>query len=330
MCLHLGLLNRKLHLTLATGIVSLNWAFPENRRKTTRIVCHVLPNCIYDLILGNGFLNMTNTLTKFRDRLTQCLFNVRKNFVRFGFLGESRQKLKGTLADEHNVLAVPDTGAERNVMNYDYALNNGFDIKSDDQYREYLQFADGSTQETVGRVDTHWTFDSGETIPVSFEVLEKCCSDVIIGEEILSEHNVFEKYASSLISSAYETDSYELAPFDFIRTWQRPFEKLSHRPKPKEARDRTHRSSGPVNHNRQAEEQRRIEIWNYTYDFGATASSAERQREDLRRTQFASTLAIAGEHQRSTSSAENHGTGNDVSERRAPMIPSIPSTQSGR
>ena len=145
----------------------------------------------------------------------------------FGFLGETRQRLQGTLGDGHTVLAIPDTGADRNVMSLQYAVDHGFELMTGQNHCGYLQFADGSYDKTVGQVKTYWTFASGERVPVTFEVLEYCCSDVVIGEELLTEHNVFVDHAPSIFMTATGHDeSYELAPFDFFNFWQRHYERL--------------------------------------------------------------------------------------------------------
>ena len=204
--------------------MSILWAFTESPKATFSILCHVIPRCTYDLILGNGFLRATNTLTSFRHRLTKHLFSVTRKVPYFGFLGETCQRLQGTLADKHSVLAIPDTGADRNVMSLQYAVDHGFELLTGQNNCGYLQFADGSYDETVGQVKTYWTFASGERIPVTFEVLEYCCSDVVIGEEILMEYKVFVKHAASIFLTATgQDDSYELAPFDFINSWQRRY-----------------------------------------------------------------------------------------------------------
>ena len=149
------------------------------------------------------------------------------NISHFSFLGETYQRLHGTLADKLSVLAIPDTGADRNVMSLQYAVEHGLEIKTGPKHCGYLQFADGSYDETVGQVETHWTFATGERIPVTFEVLEYCCSDVIIGEEILTEHNVFQRHEASIFQiAAVDDDCFELAPFDFVNSWQKGCEKL--------------------------------------------------------------------------------------------------------
>ena len=112
-------------------------------------------------------------------------------------------------------------------MSLQYALENGLEVKKGPKYSGYLQFADGSYDLTVGQVETHWTFAAGERIPVTFEVLEYCCSDVIIGEEILTEHNVLQKHEASIVqTAAVDDDRFELAPFDFLNSWQKGCEKL--------------------------------------------------------------------------------------------------------
>lgn len=63
---------------------------------------------------------------------------------------------------------------------------------------------------------------------MTFEVLEHCSSEVIIGEEILTEQNVFIEHSASIFSTAtLDDDSYRLAPFDFINSWQRSYRRAT-------------------------------------------------------------------------------------------------------
>ena len=87
------------------------------------IVCDVLPACSYKLILGSAFLTATETLSKHKRRLTECIFTM-TNVLRFNLLGGDSQRLPG-LVGETAILAVPDTGAETNVM--------------DERYENYIQ-----------------------------------------------------------------------------------------------------------------------------------------------------------------------------------------------
>ena len=97
------------------GTVSVHWAFADKPTETIEVVCHVISNCVYDVILGERFLCMTETFTKYRYRLTKCLFSA-AGLLRINLLDESRQFLEGMLGDIYRTDAVPDTGAEGNVM----------------------------------------------------------------------------------------------------------------------------------------------------------------------------------------------------------------------
>ena len=101
------------------GTVLIDFAFAEERSKIHKVLCQVLSECTYDLILGSPFLRATETLTRCRHRLTQCVFSV-LNVAQFSLLGNNQQLFKGTLADQHDTYALPDTGAERNVMDLEY------------------------------------------------------------------------------------------------------------------------------------------------------------------------------------------------------------------
>ena len=256
-------------------------------------------------------------MSKFRHRLTKCLFSIINNVSHFGFLGETYQRLEGTIADTHQVFAIPDTGADRNVMSLQYAIDHGLEVQSEPKNRGYLQFADGTFDETEGQVETYWTFATGERIPVTFEVLRYCCSDVIIGEDILTEHNVFQEHAESIIwDMAFDADSYELAPFDFVNSWQRRCDRLI---------EKIGGKKNPSYHvspatNAMIEEQQRRNVWNQKYDFGAEATTGEKELEKVRRERFKAGLLPGN-----VPSADNPHT--DRGARRMPVIPSIPTSQ---
>ena len=97
------------------GTVNVRWAFADKPTETIEVVCHVISNCAYDVILGRQFLSMTETFTKYKHRLTKCLSSAAA-VLRFNLLDESCQFLEGTLGDTYKTDAVPDTGAEGNVM----------------------------------------------------------------------------------------------------------------------------------------------------------------------------------------------------------------------
>ena len=69
-------------------------------------------------MFGSEFLKATETLSKYRHRLVNCRFSVFSGF-HLNFLDGGRQVLKGKVG-KYPVFAVPDTGAERNVMDLEY------------------------------------------------------------------------------------------------------------------------------------------------------------------------------------------------------------------
>ncbi|KAL8952335.1 MAG: hypothetical protein Q9222_001746 [Ikaeria aurantiellina] len=267
------------------GSVTMRWAFSESPKDFTEIVCDVLPYCTYPIILGSAFLTATQTLTKYKRRLTECLFSM-MNVFQINFLGNDSQCVLGNLGRGEQafpVSAVPDTGAERNIMSESFAIANDLPIYNGSDRRNYLQFADGTYQETIGQVKTCWTFNSGERVPLTFEVLEDCCADLILGESFLHYHNVFEDYASSIVTSISEYDAYQLAPFDFVNRWQRVCDDLRDllhfgKRKRKDSEDPTRRQ--PKSHTEEAERQ---EAWDFQYPFGETATEAEIAAEAQRR-----------------------------------------------
>lgn len=101
-----------------SGIVNFLWSFADDCTKVEKLVCYVLPECSYDIILGRAFLIASETYTKYRHRLTKCLFSPGK-YLRFNLLDNNQQSIEGALGSRHDSFpaqAVLDTGAECNVM----------------------------------------------------------------------------------------------------------------------------------------------------------------------------------------------------------------------
>jgi hypothetical protein len=72
-------------------------------------------------------------------------------------------------------------------------------------------------------VTTHWTFASGKRIRLTFEILEDCASSVVVGEDFIYSHKIFQEHEASLRMFSASTESYELAPFDFFSSWQQKY-----------------------------------------------------------------------------------------------------------
>lgn len=105
-----------------------------------------------------------------------------------------------------------------NTAHPSYALRRGLYIHSEPWDRKTIRYTDGSYDKTVGIVDTHWTFESGSTIPVTFDVVEDCIQDIVLGEEIA--YDVYATQPESIAQVFVDDGSWPLAPFSFVNKWQ--------------------------------------------------------------------------------------------------------------
>jgi hypothetical protein len=56
-------------------------------------------------------------------------------------------------ANGQSIHALPDTGSDLYLMSLQYARERGYRINTDPKLRKSLEFVDGSTGETSGRVE---------------------------------------------------------------------------------------------------------------------------------------------------------------------------------
>lgn len=133
---------------------------------------------------------------------------------------------------------------------------------------------------------------------MTFQVLDECYANAIIGEEVLWKHKVFEKHASSIITAHEVRGQFGLAPFDVIKTWQRKASAIgsskSHRKQLKgewmschevlellTALDELEKVAAA-----EAAEELRRELYNLKTNFGNDAKSIERELEEQRRAEY--------------------------------------------
>ncbi|KAJ4854429.1 gag-polyprotein putative aspartyl protease domain-containing protein [Trichoderma breve] len=170
------------------GMVQVPWEFAKQREKHM-INCWILPGCIRDLVLGSSFLQATNTLKKFRDRIQVRLLGVFNRFS-LSFLGGKKQRLRGYI-NGHLTAALPDTGSDAMFINGAFARKIGLDIDSDVRNLVEVELADGSTTMTSGIVrDVQWKVGK-TTVQCTFHVLEDLCMDVVLSNSYLFNMNIF-------------------------------------------------------------------------------------------------------------------------------------------
>ena len=208
------------------GSVSARWIFGRLNSSfddsiSYDLVFHVLEESKLDLVLGADTLHVTETLSKFSHRAERRLPNICASVyavrLSLNLLGSACLRLPGMLSGKIAVSAIPDTGASCNMLNAAWARAHSLNINKSQEQRRIFYFADGSIQRTIGVVDTTWTFPDGITIALRFDVLEHCAAEVIISEEILHRHQVFQRYKEAILYVPSGSSACELQHFGFIK-----------------------------------------------------------------------------------------------------------------
>ena len=191
---------RQIH---AIAHVKVRWQFRKEPKKTYNLSFYVLADCIFDVMIGGAFLYATSTMTLYRNRLSRIPRPRRALHTRIvNLCGISSRRLNGVLLSE-KCLALPDSGAEPNLLSYEYAKQRGWllDMVPGPKNCTLLQFADGSTEATEGRLHLEWAYSGQRDVRISparysitFDILRGCPFDVILGQDFLDRTNAFTKY----------------------------------------------------------------------------------------------------------------------------------------
>ena len=186
----------------AVGKVEVTWRF-GGEVATYNVIFYILPDCIFNIMLGSMFLYATSTLTTNRRRLTRIPRPRAALHTRVvNLCGLPTRRLNGVLELE-KCSALPDSGAEPNLISYAYAKKRGWllDMYNGPDSCTLLQFADGSTERTDGRLKLQWSFEKGWEVSagslssaVEFDVLRGCPFDIVLGQDFLEETDAFVKH----------------------------------------------------------------------------------------------------------------------------------------
>lgn len=174
----------------------VDFGFTEEKGLYQRLF-HVMKRPIHDVILGNSFLRLTETLTSYSHRLREKWISCSPLAYRLRLLGSPKDRINGSL----NGLAVsasPDTGAQINVISRSLAERLGFIVLEDEGHRTTLEFVNGSCGRTAGMVqNVEWRFgDSGTGLghKWDFHVLDGLTCDLVLGSDLLFATKAFEKF----------------------------------------------------------------------------------------------------------------------------------------
>lgn len=179
--------------------VSAQWRFRSEVSYSYELNFHVLANFVYDVVIGTAFLQSTETMSVYRNRLSWTPRPTSALAVRnVNLLGDPNQRLRGKLNGEL-ASALPDTGAEPNLVSWDYAKRRGWVGHSLASSRSLLQFPDGSLIEAEGQVRAKWRYDYGQGVSpssfITFEVVRDLRFDIVLGQDFLEDTDAYTSHA---------------------------------------------------------------------------------------------------------------------------------------
>ncbi|ORY70318.1 uncharacterized protein BCR38DRAFT_421760 [Pseudomassariella vexata] len=187
------------HVTLPSGRqmyspgrITTQFSF-LGEKKVYMLSCLVLPMAEDSLLLGSRFLRLTETFSKFKNRLKRIYSHDGR--LSLNLLGDEHDFVSGYL-NESQCLAIPDTGSDIMVISGAYAQECGLQIQRGARHKNLIRLIDGSEQLTDGIVnDLEWRFIWSETpIKCDFHVIDELPVNVILSSALVDERDVFAKY----------------------------------------------------------------------------------------------------------------------------------------
>ncbi|KAJ4289532.1 hypothetical protein N0V90_010861 [Kalmusia sp. IMI 367209] len=200
---------------LSHGVVELDVSFADEPGKSCTILARVVRNFPFDLLLGKQFLKGTKTLTNFMHRFKPCVFPRLTAGMSFNFIGHKSERLSVALDRRLVVGALLDTGSNCNVMDLEWATKNALEVKTSEDHRGWMSFPSGERKPTVGQVNTEVTLPDGSIVSSVFEVLENCVTPIVLGDEVIFKHKLYEKTFSYALFEDNNEFSDELLHMDY-------------------------------------------------------------------------------------------------------------------
>ena len=176
------------------GKIPLSWMFKGESQKHRRWF-YVVENCSKGVIIGNGFLRQTETMSKHRHRLELTKpsesFTTPDHLLSEGVnearLDEClRQLVLGSINDTDAVASL-DTGCEANLMSIDYAQSLRITVMPLPTSEQHVKYADGRRDNILGQVEVDWSFSdtADKAVKVIFYVLRTCIHPVVFGQHFI-------------------------------------------------------------------------------------------------------------------------------------------------
>lgn len=140
--------NGKMVQSLGKVLASCNLALGDaSTHRDLPVLFYVFKTLAAPLIMGMAFLQVTETLSRYRDRLIEQEVP-QTSFLRLYSIDTPRRHLPCRLNDDL-VLANADSGSDLDLVSAEYAESHAWQI---DPREEVIEFADGSRDTTSGLV----------------------------------------------------------------------------------------------------------------------------------------------------------------------------------
>ena len=195
------------------GKIRLCWMFKDESQKHCRWF-YVVENCSKGVIIGNGFLRQTETMSKHRHRLELTKpseSDFPPSHLRSEGVNEARQDaclrqlVRGCINNTDTVASL-DTGCEANLMSMDCAESLELRISPLPTSEQHVRYADGRRGDILGQVEVDWNFSDtpDKAAKVIFYVLRTCIHPVIFGQRFIFSEDPWCNHEAALDDSASE------------------------------------------------------------------------------------------------------------------------------
>lgn len=196
------------------GKIHLSWMFKGESEKHC-LSFYVVENCSKAVIIGNGFLRQTETMSNHRHRLEltkPCESDIPPGHLLSEGVNEARQDeclrqlIRGRI-NETDAVASLDTGCEANLMSDKYAKSHKLTIMPLSTSEQHVKYANGRRGDMLGQVEVDWSFSdtSDKAAKVVFYVLKTCIHPVIFGQRFIFSEDPWCNHEPALVDSVSET-----------------------------------------------------------------------------------------------------------------------------
>lgn len=219
----------------AVGQVRVKCAFEHGSPATATIDCvfYVFQTLAVPMIMGLGFLNTTETLTKHTDRLIEQLVPSLQA-LRVCSVGRPKRDLVCRVGN-YVGCATADTGSDLDLVSPQFAASRAFQVE--DLCVE-LGFADGSTGYTMGVIKTAFSIGRvsdvegfvprSREMPLELFILESLNADILVGMDTIEDLQAFSAHQDSFVPAIPRLGESDLNIIRYIgaverglsRTWE--------------------------------------------------------------------------------------------------------------